>query len=81
MPAVGFLHAEERGDVRVIEHCQYLRLAAKPCGTFRIGHYRFQDDFDRNLATKLGVASAIDLTHAAGADGRADFVRPQAGSW
>ena len=38
------------------------------------------EDLDRDVAPEARVATAIDLAHAAGADGRDDLVRTEAGS-
>lgn len=39
-----------------------------------------RQDFDGYAAVQTGVASAIDLSHPPGAEGRDDFVGAEAGS-
>ena len=50
------------------------RLAVEPFAELRIGGDGFGQDFDRNNAIKARVAGAVDLSHAARAEGGEDFV-------
>ena len=51
-----------------------MRLALEARQAIRIGRELRRQDLDRDLATQLRVARAIDLAHAAGADRRDDLV-------
>ena len=56
-------HAKYRGDVGVIQRCQYLRLALEPCQPLRVvGHCRGQN-FDGHFPIQFGVGGAIHLAH------------------
>lgn len=61
----------------VIEHGQqagFLLKSRPPRGV--AGEVRGQD-LQRNIASEAGVASAVDLTHAASAQHRENFVRSE----
>ena len=45
-----------------------LRLALEPRQRRRILRQRLGQDFDGDVAIQLGVAGAVDLAHAAGAE-------------
>ena len=71
---VGLLEPVDRRDVRVVERGEQVRLApeaAEPLGVVR--HLRRQH-LDRDVAPERRVGGAVDLAHAAGADGRRDPV-------
>src|SRR5882762_1542703 len=55
-----------------------MRLALKACEAIGIERERVRDDLQRDVATELRIARAIDLAHAAGAERRQDFVRAEA---
>ena len=67
-----------RGDVGMIQRRKQLRLALEAGEPFGICRERFRKNFDRDVAAEPCIACAINLTHAAGADGRQDFIRPEA---
>ena len=56
-------------DVRMVERRERLRFALEAREPLRIGGERGRQDLDRDVAIELGIARAIDLAHAAGADG------------
>ena len=66
--AVGFLQPVDRADVRVIECRERPRFAREAGAAFGIGGEVGREDLDRDVATELAVARAIDLAHAAGAE-------------
>jgi hypothetical protein len=68
VPAAGFLHAVERGNVRVIQRLEHLRFALEPRRAVGVERPRLRQDLDRHLSPELRVARAIDLPHAAGAE-------------
>ena len=76
--AVGFVEAVDRGDIGVVQRREQLRLALESRDAIRVGHESVGEDLDRDVATELGVARAIDLAHPAGAEWRDDFIRPEA---
>ena len=43
----------------------------------RTGVQMSRENFDGDGAIEAGVAGAVDLAHASGADGRLNFVRPE----
>ena len=57
-----------------------LRFALEPREPIGVGGERLGQDLDRDVAIQLRVARAIDLAHAAGAEGRQDLVRAEAGA-
>jgi hypothetical protein len=65
--------------VQGCEHARFPFEARKPIG---FGGERHRQNLDRDVAVEPGVARAIDLAHAAGAQERDDFVHsnPRAGS-
>ena len=60
MPAAGFLHAVERGNVRMIERGEHFRFALEAGHTIRIEQKRLRQYLDRDLADQLRVARTID---------------------
>jgi hypothetical protein len=64
-----------RTNVRMIERGQHLRLALETCEAVGVERERVGDDLQRDVAIQLGIAGAIDLAHAAGAELADDFVR------
>ena len=72
--------AVDRGDVRVIERGEQLRLALQTAHVLRIVGNRRGQDLERDLAVEPGVGRAVDLTHAAGTERRDDLVDAQPSS-
>jgi hypothetical protein len=68
--AVRFIETVDRADVRMVQRREDLSFTTKAREPLGIIRERGGQDLQRNVATELGVASAIDLTHAPGADGR-----------
>ena len=64
-------------DVRMGEAGDDAGLALEAAAGFVAGHFTFGQDLESDGATQAGIAGAIDLTHAAGADGGLDFVGAQ----
>src|SRR5262245_13783210 len=54
-------------DVRMVECGQQPRLARKSRSASGVCRERLRQHLDRDVATELGVASAIDLAHTADA--------------
>jgi hypothetical protein len=78
------LEPVDRRDVRMVERRDEPRLTLEPRDPIRIGGELVGKDLDSHLAAELGIPSAVDLAHAALADGRDDLVRPEArsrGEW
>ena len=73
---------EDGDDVGMRERGDGLRLALEPSESIRIAGDGRRHDFDGDLAPEFGIASAVDLAHAAGADGAQHIVgaEPSAGS-
>ena len=62
----------------MVERRQHLRLAAETSEALGIVRDGGEQNLDRDLAVQFRIARAIDLAHAAGAERRDDFVRPEA---
>ena len=74
---VGFLEPMDRRDVGVIQRREDVRLAAKPREAFFIVGELSGQDFDGDVAAKLGVPGPIHFPHAAGANELDDRVRAE----
>ena len=74
------LEPVDRGDVRMVQRGEHLRLAPKTGDPLRIVGESLGQDFERDVATEVAVAGAIHLAHAACADGSADFVGADPGT-
>ena len=66
--ALELLETVDGGDVRMIERRQQLRLATEAGHAVGIAGERRGQHLERHVPPELGVARAIDLAHAAGAD-------------
>ena len=69
------LEAVNLRDVGMIERGQRLRFAGKTRQTIGVAGEEVRQDLQRDVTIELGIPSAIDLAHAAGADGGDDLVR------
>jgi hypothetical protein len=65
----------------MVEGRQDVRLAAKPSDAVGVLPEGLRQHLDRGLALEPRVTGAIDLAHAAGAEGGGDLVRPDLGPW
>ena len=70
--------AIDRGDVWMAERGEHLRFSPKSRQSVGIGDEGAGQDLQRDVAIEPGVASAIHLAHAAGANGIDDFVGAEA---
>ena len=66
--AAGLLEAVNLGDVRVVQRGEDAGLALEARQPVRVGGERLGQHLQRDVATELRVASAVDLAHAAGAE-------------
>ncbi len=78
--AARLLEAVDRGDIRVLELREDLRLALESCEAVRVGGERLGKDLDRDLALQLRVGRPIDDPHPALAERGGDLVRSYAGA-
>jgi len=62
----------------MVQGCTRLRLALEPGEPLGILRKRLRQHLDRHLAPERRIARAIDLPHAARANGGEDLVRAQA---
>jgi hypothetical protein len=69
-----FLDAINMRDIWMIERRQDLCLALKSHHALGIMRESGGQDFDRYVTIELGVSGAVHLSHAAGVDGREQFV-------
>ena len=60
----------DRGDIGVVQRSQDARLASEPCKALGIGSDVLGQDLERDVAVERRVTRAVDLAHAARADGR-----------
>jgi hypothetical protein len=70
----------QRGDVRLIERRQHLRLAFEARQALRVAHELFRQQLQRDFAPEARIARAIDLAHAAGTEQFQNFEAPEARS-
>ena len=59
--------AVDRRDVRVVQGGEHLRLALEAGDALGIGRKGRRQNLDRDVTIELGIACAVDLAHAAGA--------------
>src|SRR5687767_6000681 len=80
MRGVRVLEPMDVRDIGMVERRQQLRFAAEPAQTLWVVGEQVRENLDRDVTVQLGIAGPIDLTHTTGPEGRADFVRAEAGS-
>jgi hypothetical protein len=68
------LDAVVRGDVRMVEGGQHLRLAREARHARDVVGEVFRNQLDRHIATQLAVGGTIHFSHAAFAERRGDAV-------
>ena len=71
--ATGSLETVNRGDVRMVQRRERLGFPLEACESLSVLGERIGQDFDRHLAAKAGVGSAVNHAHAAFADPGGDF--------
>src|ERR1043166_109014 len=69
-----YAHIVNRQNVRMIQGAGGLRFLFKSPETISVLRESGGQNFDRHVAIQLFIARAIDLTHPARAELRADFV-------
>lgn len=74
------LERVNRGDVRMIQGRERLRLSLEPRQAVGVRRERGRQDLDRDLAAERRVGRSVDLPHPAFADRRGDFVDAEAGT-
>ncbi len=79
--AVFLFDGIEHHDVRMVEPGHRARLALEPGQAVGITRHRIGKHLERHLASEPRVAGAIDLAHAARAEGRENCVGAEAGTW
>ena len=65
-------------DVRMVQRREHFGFSLKPRKPLRIPDERRGQNFQRDVAVELRVASAIDLARPTHTNGRNDFVRSEA---
>ncbi len=78
--AVVLADVEDGRDVGVVEGAGGLRLQLETAQAVGVGGEGGGEDLDRDVAVQARVPGAVDLPHAAGADGGEDFVGAEAGA-
>jgi hypothetical protein len=61
----------------MIQRRQQASLAFEACQAFWIVGECGRQDFYSDVASQVGIPRAIDLTHAAAAEGGEDLIRPE----
>ena len=74
----GLLETVDRRDVRMVEGREHFGFALKAREAIRIAGDRRGQHFDRHRPLQIAVGRAIDLAHAAGADGGDDLIGTEA---
>jgi hypothetical protein len=72
--AIGFFEAVDRADVRMIERRQDPRFAREAREALGIAREHARQNLDRDVATELRIARAVDLAHPTGTEARDDPV-------
>ena len=72
--AVGRIDLVNRDDVRMIERGGRLRFLHESAATALVGDAISGQHLDGNLAAEPGIAGAVDLAHAPGANKAEDVV-------
>ena len=68
-------------DVRMAERCKHLGFMTETRETFVIVRECLRKDLERDVSIELGVAGAIHLTHATGAEQRDHFKWADQRAW
>ena len=72
--AVRLLEPVDRGDVRVVERGEEVRLALEAREALGVLRHLRRQHLDRDVAAEVRVGGAVDLAHPAGAEGGGDPV-------
>jgi hypothetical protein len=67
--AVRFVETVDRANVRMVQRREHLGFTAEPGKAFGVVREAVRQQFQRDIATKLRVSSAIDLAHPARPEG------------
>src|SRR5436190_10426860 len=65
-------------DILMVKRGKDLGFTSESSETIRIGSEQRGQDLQRNVATELRIAGAVDLSHSTGAEERDDFVGAEA---
>ena len=76
----GSLEPVDRGDVRMVQRRERLRLAFETRQALGIGREESGSTLMRDLAVEPGIARTIHLAHPARAEGRDDVVGAESGN-
>ena len=79
MQAFDLLEAVDGGDIRMIEGRERLGLTFESRESFFVARECLGQDFDRYVPPELGVARAVDFSHAPDSDERENFVSAKLG--
>ena len=75
--SVAILEPVNGRDVRVIERGEHFGFTLEAREPIRIRRDGFGQDLQRDIPLQSRIARAIDLAHAARAQGGLDFIRPE----
>ena len=78
MSVAGVFQTVDRSNIGMIEGCEDFRFALETCHARGVSREGFRQDFQRDVASKLRIARAIDLTHSSRAERRQDCVGTEA---
>jgi hypothetical protein len=74
MRIAGLLQPIDGGDVRMVQRGEHLGLALEAAQAVRIEGEQLGQHLQRDITIQPGIARAIDLAHAADANGHDDFI-------
>jgi len=77
-PPIQIAYIVHGEDVGMIERGEHVGLALQAGEAIGIRHEEWRQDFDRHIASQLGVPSAVHITHPTGAHQFHDVVRADA---
>ena len=78
MNAIVLLESVNGADIGVIQRGQQPRLALEPAAAIGIGGKNIRQNLDRHVAPEPRIAGAVDVSHPACAEERANFIMPKA---
>jgi hypothetical protein len=78
MVPVRLLQPVDVRDVRMVQGGEDFGFALEACQALGVSRHRLWQHLDGDLALQVGVGGAIDLAHAACAEGGQDLIRAEA---
>ena len=76
----GFFEPVDVRDIRMVQGRERLGFAGESREPVRVTGEQIREDLERDIAVELRVARAVDLAHAAGANGGDHFIGTETGA-